>query len=38
MDYMSIDFGADSSSHFPFRVRTDRKQTDRRYWTPYPRW
>jgi len=27
MDYMSTDFGADSSSHLPFRARTDR-QTD----------
>jgi len=28
MDYMSIDFGANSSSRFPFKVRTIR-QTDR---------
>jgi len=25
MDYMSTDFGADSSSCFPFRVQTDRQ-------------
>jgi len=31
MDYMSTDFGADSSGRFPFRV-----QTNRRDWTPYP--
>jgi len=27
MDYISTDFGADSSSRFPFRARTNR-QTD----------
>ena len=37
MDYMSADFGADSSSHFPFRTRTNR-QTNRQTWlnVPYP--
>jgi len=35
MEYMSTDFGVDSSSRFPFRARTNR-QTDRRDWTPYP--
>jgi len=25
MDYMSTDFGADNSSYFPFRVRTNRQ-------------
>jgi len=29
---MSTDFGADSSSLFPFRARTDRRD-----WTPYSR-
>jgi len=29
MDYMTTDFGADSSSRFPFRARINRKQTDR---------
>jgi len=28
VDYMSTDFGADSSSRFPFKARTNR-QTDR---------
>jgi len=28
MDYMSTDVGVDSSSHFPFRARTNR-QTNR---------
>jgi len=26
MYYMSIDFGADSVSHFPFRARTNRQK------------
>jgi len=32
MDYMSTDFGADNSSRFPFRARTNRqtnKQTNK---------
>ena len=33
---MCTRFGVDSSSHFPFRARTNR-QTDRRDYTPYPR-
>ena len=35
MYYMSTDFGADSSSRFPFEARTNR-QTNRRDWTLYP--
>ena len=35
MDYLSTDFGADSSSLPLERGQTD-KQTDRRDWTPYP--
>jgi len=35
MDYISADFGDDSSSCFHVRARTNR-QTDRRDWTPYP--
>jgi len=34
VDYMSTDFGGDSSSRSPFRARTNR-QTNRRNWTPY---
>ena len=34
MDYMSTDFGADSSSRFPFRTRTNR-QTDATNALPY---
>jgi len=38
---MSTDFGVDSSSRFPLRVRSNRqtnRHTDIRDWTPYPRW
>jgi len=35
MKNMSTDFGADSSTRFPFKARTNR-QTDRRVWTSYP--
>ena len=35
MDYMSTDFGADSSIRFSFIARTN-KQTNIRDWTPYP--
>jgi len=31
IDYMSTDFGVDSSSRFPFRARTDRRN-----WTSSP--
>jgi len=35
LEYMCTKFGVDSSSSFPFRMRTN-KQTERRDWTPYP--
>ena len=39
MVYISTDFGAASSSRFPFKARTNRqtdRQTDWRDWMPYP--